>query len=385
LRSTVAKTSGSILALWLIALSVSAQITPEPVGADSLKKALIPVLGYDSDIGLHGGLLYNRIDYSGKAKPFKTYFEAVAVASTKGMIDADFEYERTRSFNSDIRSRFRAFLFRFNFDYYFGIGNRTEFNDRAFDDDFYFFESLTFALRYEGRYPLYRDLNGESRLDLLFGAGTQYEIPYVKQDSSRFNFDRPNGFTGGWVNYMGTGLVWENRNSEFDPTAGNRAEIRIRAAPTFLLSDFGLATFQADYRHYFRLFDWVTVANRLQLRHAEGDVPYWERSRLGNERTLRGYPLNRFIGNSSVAYSLELRKWLIRFPRASIRLGGHLFTDVGRVFTEEDDFGDLLRGYKQTVGLGSAMSLFNPDFILRAEAGFSEDLFRIYVGIGYTF
>ncbi|MDX1619207.1 MAG: hypothetical protein R3224_10515, partial [Balneolaceae bacterium] len=198
------KTAFCLIGFWLVAVPLQAQITGEPIGADSLKKALVPVLGFDSDIGIHGGALYNRIDYSGEVKPFKSYIEAVAIASTKGMLDLDVEYDRTRSFNSEIRSKVRFFLFRFNYDYYFGIGNRTTFNDQGFEDDFFFFESLTFALRYDGRYPLYKA--GASRLDLLFGVGTQYEIPYVKQDSSKFNFDRPNGVTGGWVNYLGTGL-----------------------------------------------------------------------------------------------------------------------------------------------------------------------------------
>ncbi|MDR8392500.1 BamA/TamA family outer membrane protein [Aliifodinibius sp. S!AR15-10] len=367
----------------LSSLPARAQVGVGPVGADSVQSSLFPALAYDSDIGLVGGGLFSRIDYTGNAKPFNNYIKSTALISTKGMFNFEFEYDQTQTFGTDIRSNFSLFAYRFKYDYYFGIGNNSTFNEQQFDDDFYFFESKKIALAYEGRQPLSMDAN--SRLDLLFGIGTKYEIPYVKQEDSKFSQDLPKGITGGWINAVSTGLIWENRNSEFDPISGNRAKLKVRAAPEFLLSDYGLITLESDIRQYFRLFNWVTVANRLQARHATGDIPYWERSALGNNETLRGYPLNRFIGNSSIAYSLEFRKWVFIFPEYQIKLGGHLFTDVGRVFTEQDDWGDLFSDYKQTVGIGGAMSLFSPDFILRGEAGFSEDMMRIYVGIGYTF
>ncbi|MDZ7683308.1 MAG: hypothetical protein U5J63_16775 [Fodinibius sp.] len=45
----------------------------------------------------------------------------------------------------------------------------------------------------------------------------------------------------------------------------------------------------------------------------------------------------------------------------------------------------MFSDYKQTIGIGGAMSIFNPDFILRGEVGFSEEVSRIYIGIGYLF
>ncbi|MDZ7695192.1 MAG: BamA/TamA family outer membrane protein [Balneolaceae bacterium] len=211
------------------------------------------------------------------------------------------------------------------------------------------------------------------------------KIPALGNHNPEFNLESPRGIDGGWINTLSAGLLWENRNSEFDPTSGNRIKFQLRAAPEFLFSKFGMTAIEADFRQYFRLFNWVTIANRLQLRHTTGDVPYWELSALGNNTTLRGYPLNRFMGNSSIAYSLEARKWLLNYPQYAIKLGAHLFTDLGRVFTERDDWADLTSRYKQTVGIGTAISLFSPDFILRGELGISDDMPRIYVGIGYTF
>ncbi len=364
-------------------LPVQAQIAGGKVGPDSVQTALLPAFAYNSDIGFIGGALYNRIDYSGKTQPFKNYIKSSFLASTKGMFKLEFEYDRTQTFGSDVRSNILLFANRFTYDSYFGIGNNTEFSECQYENDFYFFESRRLSITYEARLPIME--RQEKRFDLLFGFGIKYEIPTVKNPQSKFNLDHPNGSSGGWVNTVNTGFLLENRNSEFDPTAGNRAKLRIRAAPTFLFSDYGLVILDTDYRHYFRLFNWITVANRFQARYAAGDLPYWELSTLGNLETLRGYPLNRFLGNSSVLYSLELRKWIFVFPRYSIKLGGHLFTDVGRVFTEQDDWNDLFSDYKQTVGVGGAISLFSPDLILRGEMGFSKDMMRVYVGIGYMF
>ncbi|MDX1638810.1 MAG: BamA/TamA family outer membrane protein [Balneolaceae bacterium] len=365
-------------------MPVRAQIGVGAVGTDSVQSTLFPALAYDSDLGIIGGGLYSRIDYSGNVSPFRNYIKSTGLVSTKGMFSFEFEYEHTRSFGTNLRSSISVFAYRFTHDYYFGIGNNTQFNEQQFDEEFYFFESRKLVVSYEGRLPLYRDI--DSRFDFLFGVGTKYELPGVKNKESTFNLNPPIGRNGGWVNTLNTGLVWENRNSEFDPTTGNRAEVKLRYSPGGFLSDYHLATFEGDYRHYFRLFDWVTVANRLQARHVAGDeLPYWELSSLGDNETLRGYPLNRFLGNTSVAYSLELRKWILRIPEYRIKFGGHFFTDTGRVFTGEDDMGDLFSNYKQTVGVGGTMSIFSPDFILRGEMGFSEDMARVYIGIGYTF
>jgi len=105
---------------------------------------------------------------------------------------------------------------------------------------------------------------------------------------------------------------------------------------------------------------------------------------LGNEEGLRGYALNRFLGNSSVIYMAEMRTWVFSFLDDQIKLGGHLFFDTGRVFSDSDS-SEFLKNWKQTWGMGGAMSLFNPDLILRGEIGISNESYRIYAGVGYTF
>lgn len=373
------------LAVWCCMLSIShAQLLPEPAGADSIRNAFLPVVSYSSDVGLIGGVIFNRFDYRGNVRPFKTYFNTLAVASTKGYVKADARYERTKLFNRELRSIWELGFSRLATDTYFGIGNTTTYSQQLWDEEYYYFESYSVGLDVKLRKALYRTANYATRLDFLIGLSTEYHVPYILKENSSFSDMTPNGSTGGFINYLTGGFVWENRDREFNPHSGNRASLEIQTAPS-LISDYGLTTFRLDLRQYFYVWDFLTIANRLQLRHAEGDIPYWELPALGNNISLRGYPLNRFRGNSSISYNLELRSWMFTFPEYQLKLGVHLFTDAGRVFTSENGASDLFRDYKQTFGFGGAISLFSPDFILRSDLGFSEEVARIYVGVGYAF
>ncbi|NGP89264.1 ShlB/FhaC/HecB family hemolysin secretion/activation protein [Fodinibius halophilus] len=363
--------------------SAAAQLLGGSVGADSISTALVPAFGYSSNEGFVGGAIFNRYNYKGGIAPFKNYLQSSAIASTKGFVEAEVRYEQSNVFNRDIRSSIEGYFYRYTTDLFFGVGNNTTFTENQWDNDYYFFRSISFGLQYKLRKPVFRDT--DSQFDLQAGLSTQYYIPYETQEQSSFTQLAPNGMKGGWVNNLNTGFVWENRDSEFDPTKGNRAELEVRFAPG-IISEYSFTTARLELRQYFQLFNWITFANKLEARHAAGDVPFWELSTLGDAYTLRGYPLNRFKGNSSLAYTLELRTWLIEFPELyNLKFGGQLFTDTGRVFTGQDDINDLFEGYKQTIGFGGAMSVFTPDFILRGDIGFSEDVTRIYIGVGYLF
>ncbi len=347
-----------------------------------MKNAFIPVFSYSSDIGFAGGAVFGHYDYRGNIRPFRKYIEASAVASTKGYVKVNGIYEQARSFGTNIRSKIKVDFDRLAEENFFGIGNNTTFEKEKWENDYYFFKSIAVGGDYQARMPVYQ--NGDSQFDLIAGLGLEYQIPYVLLETSVFRETMPNGSKGGFIGYLNAGFVWENRDNEFDPARGNHVAFQLAAAPS-LTSEYALVTYRLDLRQYIRFFDQVTLAGRLAGNHAAGDVPFWRLPTLGNDLTLRGYPLNRFKGNSSISWNLELRTWILRFPDYDIKLGGQLFTDFGRVFTREDNLKDLFNDYKRTFGVGGALSVFSPDFILRGDIGFSEDVSRIYIGVGYTF
>lgn len=351
---------------------------------DSLNSALVPAVGYSSNQGLAGGLMFSRHDNTGDIEPFKSYLKGSALVSTKGYVEVEGEYERTQNFGRPVRSILDVFFNRYTTDNFFGVGNDIPFDQEKWENEYYYFESVGWGVSYDLRKLIYES-GEEGYLDLVAGVETEYQIPYVKKTVSSFGQQQPNGSRGGWLNFLKTGFIWENRDHEFDPQKGNRLALELRYAPE-LVSRYAMGTARLEMRQYFRLFNQITVANFFEARHAMGDIPYWELSTLADNNTLRGYALNRFQGNSSMAYTLELRSWIIEYPEFyRLKLGMQLFTDTGRVFTAEDNIDDLFRGYKQTIGVGGALSIINSDFILRGEIGFSDEVSRIYVGVGYLF
>lgn len=352
------------------------------VEEDSISTAIIPIVGYSSDIGLLFGGLFSRYDYRGNTRPFNNLKQVQAIMSTKGFINAEVLYEKTNTFGKRVRTTIDAYGNRFKEDTFFGVGNNTTYSQQLWDNEYYFFETISFGLELKFRKPVYQ--KGRAQFDLSTGLGFDYQMAYVNQSNSSFNQIMPNGSDGGFVNYLTGGFVWENRDSEFDPHIGNRAELEINYAPKYL-SEFPLTTVRLDLRQYAHLFNFITLAGRVEMRHAGGDVPYWELSTLGDDYSLRGYPLNRFKGSSLLAYNLEMRSWLIHLPNYVVKIGAHTFTDGGRVFTSQDSFDDIFKSHKHTWGVGGAVSAFSPDFILRADVGFSENSTQLYIGIGYMF
>lgn len=366
-----------------ITTAVFGQNSNTETNSDSLNSALVPAVGYSSNQGFAGGLLYSRHNNTGDIEPFKSYLKGSAMVSTKGYVEVKGAYQRTRNFGRPVRSTLNVFFNRYTTNNFFGVGNDVPFNQERWENEYYYFESVGWGINYDLRKKIYKQ--GEGYLDLLAGLETEYQIPYIKNTPSSFEQQQPRGRRGGWLNFLKTGFIWENRNREFDPQKGNRLALELRYAPD-MVSRYAMRTVRLELRQYFQLFNQITVANFFEGRHAAGDVPYWELSTLAAGNTLRGYALNRFQGKSSIAYILELRSWIIEYPELyNLKLGVQLFTDTGRVFTADDDVQDLFGGYKQTVGIGGAMSIIDSDFILRGEIGFSEEVSRIYVGVGYLF
>jgi outer membrane protein assembly factor BamA len=356
-------------------------------GSDAIVSALVPAVGYTSNAGLIGGLAYNRYNYLGDIKPFKSYLKSSALVSLKGLVEINGSYDRAESFGKPIRSVTDIYFRRFPNDNFFETGNESTFDPDRWEEGYYHFESISFGLDINLRRPIYNEGEKKKRLDLMGGIETGYYIPYINREPSSFTEAEPLGRQGGWLNFLMAGLDWENRDRELDPRSGNKAVLELRYAPE-PISKYGMGSIYLDVRQYFQIFNRIKIANRLEGRHAFGDVPYWELSTLADDdsNVLRGYAMNRFRGNSSVAYTLELRSWIVQFPDFyKLKLGLQLFTDTGRVFTDEHGLNDLFKGYKQTVGFGGALSVLSSDFVLRGDMGFSDEGSRIYIGVGYLF
>ncbi len=349
-----------------------------------VQQSFLPAAGYSSDTGLFGGALYQRFNYRGDASPFLSNTRADFTASIRGEFVGQFAYERTRSFNRDIRNRVQIVLFRSKISHFFGIGNDTPFQSDLYDENYYFFQNRQVSVSWRLRKTVV-EYGFDGKLDIFSDVRVSYVDTSPREDNSSLGnessaIDRTNGYT----NMIGGGLIADDRDSEFIPTEGYRYEVGVRLSSDVFVSDFNYTELWLELRNYIEPLPGIVLAQKIRGEHLLGDAPFWGLPTLGFERGLRGYHLDRFRGSSSVLHILEARTWLFSFFDGELRIGGQLFWDSGRVFSDQDSPG-FFSDWNHTFGAGGAISLFNPDFILRGDVGFSGETVRVYAGIGYIF
>ena len=83
-------------------------------------------------------------------------------------------------------------------------------------------------------------------------------------------------------------------------------------------------------------------------------------------------------------HNFELRTWLWESWDQIIRIGGQLFVDTGRILDNEG-ISKITQDLHVSYGFGGAMSLFTPDFFIRGDVGFSQEMRRVYISVGYAF
>ncbi|MEX2456730.1 MAG: BamA/TamA family outer membrane protein [Balneolaceae bacterium] len=345
--------------------------------------SFVPVFAYTSDSGLIGGILLQRIDYRNDRNPFFSNTKLDINGSTKGRWVAALDHERLQLLGTDIRNHTIIEYERNPRSTFFGLGNDTSFSKDEYEEGLYYLVRNFGLLSFSARKQLL-EYSEYGNLDGLVRFKGSYTVTSDRGNDTRFVNDRPIGFDGGWVNKIGFGFVADSRDSEFSPSQGGRFEIGFNTSGNLTGSDYSFTDYFADFRIYTPVFWDVIIAQRLEVKHSMGDVPFWELPIIGNQRGLRGYAQDRFRGDSSVLHMIEVRRWLFSFFEDDIRIGGHLFTDTGRVFSDFDSsalFGNL----KNTWGFGATMSVLSPDLIVRGELGFSNEDYRIYAGLGYAF
>lgn len=362
--------------------SSSAQIIPDTERTGSTQ-SLFPLLGYTSDFGLFGGIVYQRIDYADSRRPFLSNTIVDIIGSTNGIWVGKMDYERIEMFGRPIRSHSRVEFELNPVRSYYGIGNNTAFSRSDFNDGIYYLNQKHALIRLQGRKAL-ATFGNDRKLDGVLRLKSSYTTTDDRGADTRFVLTPPENFDDGWVNTIGIGLILDSRENEFDPRFGQRTEIGADISGSLLGSSYSYHEIFLDSKAFMTLTENTTLAQRISLRYNYGDTPFWELPSLGSSRSLRGYGLDRFMGDSSVLYMAEVRRWLFSFLEGEVKIGGHAFYDTGRVFSDNDSDG-FFSDWKNTYGAGAAMSLFNPDLIFRGEIGFSDEDYRIYAGVGFAF
>lgn len=389
IRHIIRLTCAALLTVFFHGASVYGQSTVTMMPGDQgvpVQYSILPVAGYTSDIGLFGGGLFQRIDYGNKPyTPFLSRLQVDLIGSLKGELQAQTAYEHTQAFNGAVRSRLSMNLFRSSVSHFFGLGNNATFSEELYNQDYFFFKNQNLSLGWRVRRVL-REYGFNGTLELFTDLkASHFKTTSLDENSifATFQQQRQQEFSG-WTNTAGFGIIADDRDSEFNPTEGYRYEAGMAVSDPLLASEYRFATFWGELRNYVEILPGLVLAHKLRGEAVTGSPPFWELSTLGHQAGLRGYHEDRFRGERSILNIFEVRTWLFSILDGQIRFGGQLFWDTGRVFTDSDS-DEFFNNWKHTFGTGGAISLFNPDFIMTGDLGFSEDTFRIYAGIGYNF
>lgn len=357
----------------------------DPVSADRVGSfySILPLAGYSSDWGVYGGGFLQRLNYGVGVEPFLSNLRTDITISTKGYFISKLEYERTKTFGLNLRSRVEFIGQRITQGQYFGIGNNTDFSKNLFDDGFYFYENRELFLKYFGRKRV-AVFSEYGKID-FFATTTYWRVnSMTRGEESLFANDEPSGFQASSIGKFGIGLIVDSRDDEFSPSRGIQYEVGFNVAPSLFGFDYSYSEAALDLRQYLKIFPDVVFAYRIKYDHTFGETPFWAMPIIGNDDGLRGYYLNRFRGESAILSMAEIRTWLFSIWDDQIRVGSHLFWDSGRVYSEFDS-NAIFDEWKHSLGFGFAFTLFHPDFILRSDFGFSNEAFRFYFGTGYAF
>ncbi|MCC5940487.1 MAG: BamA/TamA family outer membrane protein [Balneolaceae bacterium] len=377
------------LILFFAGTAAFAQIIPpdrDPLPPDAKigsYYSVLPLIGYSSDQGFIGGGFLQRINYDINRKPFLSSLKTDITFSTRGDIISQLQYERTRLFGSEIRSSIDFVGQREKQAHYFGLGNDSQFSSSEFNDGLNFYENRELYLNYRVRQG-FLTFGERGKIDFFGETSFWYVDGISVGEDTRFAGEEPEGFGSSRALKFGIGLIADSRNNEFAPSTGIRYEASLNSSQSFLFSNYSFSSLRGDFRHFIPIVGRVTLAHRLQAEHTLGDAPFWALPVIGNENGLRGFHRNRFRGDSSLLNMIEVRSWLFSVFSGRIDVGMHTFWDTGRVYSEFDS-GAFFDNWKHVFVVGGAITLLNPDLIVRGDIGFSNETWRIYFGAGYVF
>jgi hypothetical protein len=209
------------------------------------------------------------------------------------------------------------------------------------------------------------------------------------------------GYNGGRIGMLQTGLMWDTRDLEPDPSQGMFAEYAQEIAAPWTGSEFTFTKHLLQGMFYQRVMPSVlsrtVFASRFALGYIRGsNIPFtevldlWGASEgggipvLGGSRALRGYREGRFAGMVTGLANFELRS---RFYQTRI-LNQHLgfyavpFFDAGRVW---DSFGDVaFNNIRHNKGIGARIA-WNQATILRFDYARSKEDAQFFFVFGHTF
>jgi outer membrane protein assembly factor BamA len=336
----------------------------------------LPVISYDSDLGLQLGALVNMYHY-GDGSRYPKYDHSIYVEGSwylKGSGIFRFYYDSDKLIKG-IRTSFDlSYLPDRVFKFYGFNGYEAVYNPEWTDDENVDYVSRVFYRTDRKFFRAKLDFQGKITSDKFrWMAGADfYSIKMDTVDIAKLNkgkdedqilpdtaglFQKYNSWNlipkneraGGLFTVFKVGLVYDSRNNDALPTKGIWTEAILAMAPKFTSDmDEGFIKFAITHRQYFTLVkNRLSFAYRLGMQvNVAGHTPYYAQGLmyfvtmkgaynegLGGAKTIRGIERNRVVGDGIVYGNFELRWqfWYFSFINQNWYMALSGFFDTGRV------------------------------------------------------
>jgi hypothetical protein len=408
----------------------------------------LPVLAYDSDMGLQYGALAN-IYYYGDGSTYPQYFHSFyfeVSRYTKGTGINQFFFDSKKLIpkvrvTADVTYLTEKALNFYGFNGYQSVYNHPWENNKE--------DSTVYKTRMFYRYQrdllrIGADFQGKFfHKNLLWLAG----FTYLQIHTGPVNVDKLNkgvkeskklphvpglydeyvkwgilgkDSTGGINNFIKLGLIFDTRDNEPNPMHGIWDEAVMAIAPAFIGDGhYSFIKLSVIHRQYFTLAKEVlSFAYRIGYQGTiAGKAPFYLQNYminsfsqtttfdgLGGSRTLRGILRNRVVGDGVVYANAEFRWKFVRFHwiKQNFYLALNAFADAGMVVQEVPiDKSGIPAGVDRSLyfssdtesphlALGGGFRIvMNQNFIISADYGQAMDVRDgsngIYVSLGYLF
>lgn len=409
----------------------------------------LPVVSYDSDLGLQFGALVNLYNY-GDGSRYPQYNHSLYLEGswfTKGSGIFRFYYDSDRLIKGVRTSLDLSYLPDQAFYFYGYNGYESVYNSSWVTEDSEDYKGTRLFYRYKREFFRFKlDFQGdiiEPRFKWLAGVD-YYDINTSTINRNKFDiedtvstlFDEYKKWdiipeseaNGGRFTVFKLGLVYDSRDNEPNPWKGIWTEIVLASAPKFTSNmDRGFMKLAITHRQYFTLIKRrLSFAYRLAFQSTiSGYTPtyaqtimYYSRMTgaynegLGGGKTFRGIARNRVVGDGWIMGNFEFRYRFVYFNwiKQNWYLGLNAFFDSGRVIkfidvqniVEDPDnpFQDLSKeeqdeyfnfgteGFHNSIGAGLYVAM-NQNFIIAINFGKALDEqdgnTGFYIGLNYIF
>lgn len=375
-------------ALWVISTSAAQAHAETQPAAERYDWFAVPLVGYSTENGLGFGVRTELAKKTPDCQPHRFAVALQAYASSLGFHYHQMRYDDLAlGGHRRLRLTVNAVYRQWGNNGYWGIGNQAV-RERQFVGEFATDDPRRQRYRYALREPF---VHGTVRYGLL-GSWAGYVAVQAKWSrvdaapGSLLGTERPRGFAGGWNLLLGTGVLYDSRRPEADPSEGTFAEVSPFVAVSVPSGTGPYGGAFVSGRAYWSLASFWVVASRIMAEWMFGPVPFTEMvhwhgsvpiAGFGGGESARGFRLGRWRAPHKAVGSLESRFRVVAlslFDRPlAIQLG--LFGDAGMVWGGQSVSSNTRKSslpVHATFGTGLRL-VFAESFVARLDAAFGKD------------